>query len=156
MTPNLATGTGDDFIYDPGVLGLVTALCRAAQLNGDRALVAQARDLFEQRVMPVWVPTMLDKPATQQSMRAASGLALIDAPDMPAPARFDRVEKFSGVQKFHLLGTFGHAYVLEMSTDFIRWNTISTNAPAPNGIVEFENLEAANVPRRFFRVIVRP
>jgi hypothetical protein len=56
----------------------VTALCRAAALSGDAALVSQARTLFEDRLLPGWFGSVWDKAASQQTLRAAPGLAYLE------------------------------------------------------------------------------
>ena len=78
--PYLPFGNSDDYFYDGGVQGLVTALCRAASVSGNGALRAQAADMFGRRVLPAWVGTVWDKPAAQQTLRAHAGLYYLSLP----------------------------------------------------------------------------
>jgi hypothetical protein len=43
-----------------------------------------------------------------------------------------------------------------MTSDFVNWTTVSTNAPAPNGYLEIEDTSAPGADRRFFQIIARP
>lgn len=148
-------GNTDDFMYDEGVHGLVAALCRAAALNGDRTLITQARLLYENRLLPGWFPAVWDKPHAQQTLRAALGLAYLEAPDAPPQSRFLTV--WHGPGRFRAVhqGTLGHRYLLQFSPDLTppNWTTLSTNTPAAGGMFEVGDTTAANAPARFYRVV---
>lgn len=146
--------TTDDYMYDQGVQGLVTALCRAAVLSGDRSLVAQARLLYENRLAPAWFGDIWAKPPAQQTLRAAPGVAYLGAPETPERARFTGSRPTAGDRlNMDLTGSFGHAYRLQATADLLTWTTLSTNAPAPNGALEVYDAGATNRPQRFYRVI---
>ena len=154
-TPYTPFGSTDDFMYDEGIQGLVTALCRAAALNGDRTLIASARLLYEGRLLPAWFGSVWDKPHAQQTLRAAPSLAYLDPPDLPPPSRFlAALATNARFQTFHA-GTPGHQYLLQAAPTLTapNWLTLSTNSPAPGGVFEINetNLTATNA--RFYRVV---
>ena len=146
-------GNSDDFMYDQGVQGLVTALCRAAALSGDRALVAQARVLYENRLLPGWFPSVWDKAAAQQTLRAAPGVAYLGAPDTPPRSDFVGFELLTGRFRMHHQGTLGHSYHLQSSSNLTNWLTLSTNTPDVSGTFSFEDTNIVPTLLRFYRVL---
>ena len=153
--PYTPFGSTDDYMYDQGIHALVTALCRAAALNGDRTLVAQARMLFENRLQPGWFASVWDKPAAQQTLRAAPALAYLDAPDTPPPSHFIVAPHGNNRFRLHHSGTLGHPYLLQFSGDLTPdgWITLSTNTPGPGGTFEASDPTIGNTSHRFYRVI---
>lgn len=154
-TPYTPFGNTDDYMYDQGIHALVTALCRAAALSGDRTPVEQARALFENRLQPGWFPSVWDKPAAQQTLRAASALAYLDAPDTPPPSHFIVAPHANNRFRLHHSGTLGHPYLLQFSGDLTPdgWITLSTNTPGPGGTFEASDPTIGNTRHRFYRVI---
>lgn len=148
-------GNTDDYMYDEGMQGLVTALCRAAALSGDRALMAQARLLYENRLLPGWFAAVWDKTHAQQTLRAAPGLAYLDAPDVPPPSQFLVAPHGNGRFRVFHSGTLGHPYLFQFSTDLTPngWITLSTNTPGPGGVFEASDLTIGGVRFRFYRVV---
>ena len=153
--PFLPSGTSDDYLYDPGVQGLVTALCRAARLSGDRTLLTQARVLFENRLLPTWFAAVWDKAAAQQTVRAAAALAYLDAPDVPPPSQFLVAPHGNGRFRVYHSGTLGHPYLFQFSTDLTPngWITLSTNTPGAGGVFEASDSTIGGIRFRFYRMV---
>jgi len=52
-------------------------------------------------------------------------------------------------------GIPGVQYAVQMSTNLVKWISISTNTVGTNGIFTFTN-QATNAPARFYRAIQLP
>jgi hypothetical protein len=56
--------------------------------------------------------------------------------------------------QIHLSGPSGSNYVIQASTDFKNWTSISTNA-APTGSVSYTDAAATNLPFRYYRAMIQ-
>lgn len=93
---------------------------------------------------------MWDKPASQQTLRAAQSLAYLAAPETPPPSEFVGGELLT--TRFQLLhqGTLGHPYLLQSSTSLSNWLTLGTNTPDAGGTISFDDTNTVSTVLRFY------
>jgi hypothetical protein len=59
----------------------------------------------------------------------------------------------NGAATFKLSGVGGRTYTIQASTDMLTWTNIGTATADANGVCQFEDVNAANFPQRFYRAM---
>jgi hypothetical protein len=76
----------------------------------------------------------------------------IVTPTAPPPCKMSLTPAFAGGKvTANLSGTAGTTYVIQASTDFVHWTSISTNVADANGLVSLIDSNTAAYPSRFYR-----
>jgi hypothetical protein len=140
------------FIASLGLLATVTA---QAQLQG-ATLCAGATTHASGSII------LLGQPFVGQMTTPGGGVSMqigvlpsvtVTVPSPPLSLNALGFQLASGGFGFNFLGQSGQTYVVEASTNLLYWSPIWTNL-GTGGILSFNDLQAAQHPQRFYRVLI--
>jgi subtilisin family serine protease len=134
-----SSGSGTSFSapYVSGALALLLAKYPGETYQQTIARLLSATDLL---------PSLAGKCVTGGRLNLAKALN-------PPIYLTGRTTDGGGLFKLHLASGPNRTCVIQVSTNLTTWSSIHTNTTAANGVFEFTNAPAANMPGQFFRAI---